>query len=176
MRIERRGLYRAAAAPHVDTRPRHTGRATRLTKQHDDGIVVVEVGRLAEVGMAAPDLGFHLRDRLGSEAAEALSCALEEIQHDMLALTADRVEARLDARLSALATELRLEIARTQAELRQEVAYGNTTLRVAVVEGLSRMGAEIAAARVDALRWSLALWLGQVVVTALLMAFMPRSR
>jgi hypothetical protein len=126
--------------------------------------------------MAAPDLGFHLRDRLGSEAAEDLSCAFEEIQHDMLAITADRVEARLAARLSTLATELRLETARTQAELRQDIAYGDTTLRVAFIEGMSRMRAEIAETRVDALRWSLLFWLGPVVATAMLMAFNPRAR
>jgi hypothetical protein len=126
--------------------------------------------------MAAPDLGFHLRDRLGSEAAEDLHCAFEEIQHDMLAITADRVEARLDARLAALAIELRLDTARTQAERRPEVAYGETTLRVMVIEGVSTIRAEIAEMRVDALRWSLVFWVGHVVAIAMLMAFMLRSR
>jgi hypothetical protein len=125
---------------------------------------------------AAPDLGFRLRDRLGPDAAEDLSDAFEEVQNGMLAITTDRVEARLDARLSALATEVRSEIAQTQAELRQEIAYGDAALRVAFIDGMSTIRAEIAEARVDVLRWSLVFCLGQVIATATLMAFIQRSR
>jgi len=126
--------------------------------------------------MAVPDLSLRLRGQLGPEASEDLSDAFEELQNDMLAITNDRFEARLDARLRVLATQVVTDIARTQAELRQEIAYSNSALRVAIVEGMSRISAEIAETRIDVLRWSFVFWLGQVVATATLLAFMLRSR
>ena len=126
--------------------------------------------------MAVPDLSLRLRGQLGPEASEDLSDAFEELQNDMLAITNDRFEARLDARLRVLATQVVTDIARTQAELRQEIAYSNSALRVAIIEGMSRISAEIAETRIDVLRWSFVFWLGQVVATATLLAFMLRSR
>lgn len=90
----------------------------------------------------------------------------------MLTITTDRFEARL----IAVSAELRSEIARTQSELRQEIAYGDAGLRVAFIEGLSRIRTEMSDMRVDVLRWSFLCWIGQVVATASLLAFMLRSR
>ena len=122
--------------------------------------------------MTTPDLGPRLRHRLGIEACEDMSDALEEAQTDIFTITTERFEARL----TAVAAELRTEVARTQSELRQEIAAGDAGLRVAFMEGLSQIRTEMAGLRVDMLRWSFVLWVGEVAAIATWLAFVLRSR
>ncbi len=121
--------------------------------------------------MGRPVVSIRLRDKLGPEASEDLGAALEDAKKDMLTAAHDR----FDARLATTAAELRAELTRTQAELRQEIAAGDAALRVAFTEGLSRIRTEMADMRVDVLRWSFVFWIGQVVATASLIAFMLRA-
>ena len=121
--------------------------------------------------MSGPDLGLHLRSRLGVEACEDLSEAFEEVQKDMLAITSERFEQRL----IAVSAELRAEIGRSQSELRQEMTTMDAGIRVALTDGLSTIRAEMSDLRVDVLRWSFLFWIGQVVATGTLLAFMLRA-
>ena len=47
--------------------------------------------------MARVNIGLRLRDKLGSEAANDLSHAFQEVQNEMLTITSERFEARLTA-------------------------------------------------------------------------------
>jgi hypothetical protein len=122
--------------------------------------------------MTTPDLGLRLRNRLGPEACEDLSDAFEEVQIDMLTITTER----FDGRLLIAAAELRAEMTRTQSELRQEIAVGDAELRIAFIDGLSKIRTEMAGMRVDVLRWSFVFWVGEVAAIATLLAFMLHSR
>ena len=121
--------------------------------------------------MGRPVVSIRLREKLGPEASEDLGVALEDAKKDMLTATHDR----FDARLATAAAELRADLTRTQADLRQEIAAGDAALRVAFTEGLSKIRTEMADMRVDVLRWSFVFWIGQVVATASLIAFMLRT-
>ena len=121
--------------------------------------------------MASPDLGLRLLTRLGPEACEDLSNAIEEGQNDMLSVASERFEQRL----IAVSAELRAEIGRAQSELRQEMTTMDAGIRVALTEGLSRIRVEMTDMRVDVLRWSFLFWIGQVAATATLLAFMLRA-
>jgi hypothetical protein len=106
-----------------------------------------------------PDLGPHLRFRLGQEACDELSGAFAEVQIDMITITTER----FDGRLVAVA-----------AELRQEIAVGDASLRVALAEGLSNIRTEMGALRADVLRWAFAFWATQLTAMAALVALMLR--
>jgi hypothetical protein len=121
--------------------------------------------------MVTPNLGLRLRDRLGPEPSQDLSDAFEEIQDDMLTMTTER----FDGRLLAVASELRADIYQTQSDLRQDMARMDAGLRVALVEGLSKIRAEMTEMRVDVIRWSFLFWIGQVAATATLLAVMLRA-
>ena len=121
--------------------------------------------------MGVPDLGLRLRSRLGPEACEDLSDAFEEEKNDMLAITSERFEQRL----IAVSAELRAEIGRSQSELRQEMTTMDAGIRVALTDGLSKIRAEMTDMRVDLLRWSFLFWIGQVLATGTLLAFMLRA-
>ena len=120
--------------------------------------------------MASPVLGLHLLTRLGPEACEDLSNAIEEGQNDMLAEASERFEQRL----IAVAAELRADIGRG-GPLRQDMTTMDAGIRVALTEGLSKIRVEMTDMRVDVLRWSFLFWISQVAATAALLAFMLRA-
>ena len=68
--------------------------------------------------MVQPNLGLRLRDKLGPEASHDLSHAFEEVQNNMLTITTERFEARL----AAVASELRQEMARMDSGIRITLA------------------------------------------------------
>jgi len=121
--------------------------------------------------MGSPDLGLRLRSRLSPEACEDLSDAFEEVENDMLALSSERFEQRL----IAVSAELRAELGRSQSELRQEITTMDAGLRVALADGLSTIRAEVSDMRVDVVRSSFLFWIGQVLATGTLLAFMLRA-
>jgi hypothetical protein len=121
--------------------------------------------------MGVPDLGLHLRSRLGSEACENLRDAFEEEKNDMLTITSERFEQQL----ISVSAEFRAELGRSQSELRQEMTTMDAGIRVALTDGLSKIRAEMTDMRVDTLRWSFLLWLGQVAATGTMLAFVLRG-
>jgi hypothetical protein len=122
--------------------------------------------------MNTPDLGPHLRLRLGPDAGDDLSDAFEEVQQDMLMITTER----FDGRLVAVSAEVQAQLFRTQCELRQEMAVGDAALRVTLLEGLANIRTEMAGLRADVLRWSFLFWVGQVGAIAAMLAWLARSR
>ena len=100
--------------------------------------------------MVQPNLGLRLRDELGPEAIQDLSHAFEEVQNDMLTITTERFEARLIA---------------VGSELRQEMARMDAGLRVTLAEGLSKIRTDMCESRVELMRWSFFFWVGQFSAT-----------
>jgi hypothetical protein len=82
---------------------------------------------------------------------------------------------RFDATLSTVAAELRGEMASLKSDLRQEIAVGDTALRVVLVEGLSQIRREMSDLRVGVLGWSFLFWLGQVAATAGMLTMLLRA-
>ena len=155
--------------------------------------------------MNACDFGLHLRNGLGPEACEDLSNAFMEAQNEMLMTSADRFDGRLigfgaelradlartqselrgdltrthsdfRAELTRTQSEFRAELACTKSELRQEMTQMDAGLRVAFMEGFSKLRADLADVRVEAIRWSFLFWVGQLAAMAALLAYMLRSR
>jgi hypothetical protein len=121
--------------------------------------------------MPAVELGVSLREKLGADGSSDLVEAFKVAQDDMLIVATERFEARL----ARAAAELRGEMASLKWDLRQEIAAGDTALRVALVEGLSQIRREMSDLRVDVLRWSFLFWLGQVAATATMLAMLLRA-
>ena len=113
--------------------------------------------------MVQPTLGLRLRDKLGPEATHDLSHAFQEVQDVMLTLTVERFEARLEARLTAVASELRQEMARMDAGI-----------RITLAEGLSKIRADLDESRVELMRWSFYFWIGQFTATIALIGLLLR--
>jgi hypothetical protein len=70
---------------------------------------------------------------------------------------------RFERRLAGIASGLRVQIAESEARLRQELSG----MEVRIVR-------EIASSRVDLLKWSFVFWIGQVVAVSAVMAAMLR--
>ena len=121
--------------------------------------------------MPAVELGVSLRERLGADGSSDLVEAFKVAQDDMLIVATERFEARL----ARAAAELRGEMASLKSDLRQEIAAGDTALRVALVEGLSQIRREMSDMRVDVLRWSFLFWLAQVAATATMLTMLLRA-
>jgi hypothetical protein len=83
---------------------------------------------------------------------------------------------RFDGRLVGFGAELRADLVRTQCELRQEMAQMDAGLRVAFMEGVSKLRADLAETRVETLRWSFLFSVGQLAAMAALLAYVLRSR
>src|SRR5262245_40238033 len=114
--------------------------------------------------MSVLEIGKHLRDRLGPDSAADLVHTLNIAQNDTL----DMAVERFDAHLAAASARLR-------AELREEIVNGDSSIRVALVEGLSLIRKEMGELRVDVLRWSFLFWLGQVAAIATMFTLLLRA-
>jgi hypothetical protein len=120
--------------------------------------------------MVQQNFGLRLRDKLGPEASQDLSRAFEEVQNDMLTITAERFEGRL----IAVGAELRAEISQTQSDLRQEMARMDSGLRITLNDGLSKIRTDLSESRVEVMRWSFYFWLGQFAATSALIGLLLR--
>ena len=102
--------------------------------------------------MASSRVPAALRGRLGDDATfgliELLESERKSCSEQVMSMAADRFERRLAEEMAGL----RQEIGSLRDDLRQEIA----------------------SVRVEWLKWSFAFWLGQVAVTAGLLAFMLR--
>ena len=109
--------------------------------------------------MVQPNLGLRLRDKLGPEASQDLSRAFEEVQNDMLTMTAERFEARLTA---------------VASELRQEMARMDSGIRITLAEGLSKIRVDMSEGRAELIRWSFFFWVGQFTATVAVIGLLWR--
>jgi hypothetical protein len=102
--------------------------------------------------MAVRQLSTALRERLGGQASlvlvEMVDTAGSEWRDDVLHDTIERFERRLTEEVGAL----RIDMAHMKMDLQQDIA----------------------AARVDILRWSFVFWIGQVAAVSGLLAFALR--
>jgi hypothetical protein len=98
-----------------------------------------------------------LRARLGHEATEALLDLMQSGQKDsteqVLSLATERFERRLTQEIASLRVEFTRELHAGLAAVRQEIA----------------------AVRVELIRWSFVFWLGQIAATIGILAFMLRN-
>ena len=69
---------------------------------------------------------------------------------------------------------MRQAITQVDYGLRLTSAQSEATLRREIVEGDARLLAALGDVRVDVLKWSIALWMGQVVAVTGIMALMLR--
>ena len=109
--------------------------------------------------MVKTNLGLRLCDKLGPEASHDLNRALEEAQNDMLTITAERFEARLAA---------------VASELRQEMARMDAGIRITLAEGLSKIRTDMSESRVELIRWSFFFWVGQFPATIAFIGLLVR--
>ena len=109
--------------------------------------------------MIQPVLGLRLRDKLGAEATQDLGNAFEEVQKDMLTIATERFDSRLAA---------------VECHLRQDMTRMETSLRIALTEGLATIRADMNETRADVIRWSFMFWAGQFAATAVLLGLMLR--
>ena len=107
--------------------------------------------------MARYGVSAALSDRLGHDATDGLLELVESTRTEWTEHVLTLAEARFERRLTQEISALRVDFAR---ELHQ---------------GLAAVREEIAAVRVELIRWSFAFWVGQVVVMIGVMAFMLRG-
>jgi hypothetical protein len=116
-----------------------------------------------------------LREQLGVDATEGL-LQLFEVSHrewraDVMAACIDRFERRLVDEVAGV----RVQIAQTEAVLRRDMAETGAANRVETAQMGAGIRQEIAASRVELLKWCFLFWIGQVVATASLMGVMLRT-
>jgi len=107
--------------------------------------------------MARQRVSAALSDRLGREATDGLLELVESTRTEWTEHVLTLAEARFDRRLTQEISTLRVDFTR---ELHQ---------------GLAAIREEIAAVRVELIRWSFAFWVGQIAVMIGVLAFMLRD-
>ena len=153
--------------------------------------------------MASSRVPAALRGRLGDDATfgliELLESERKSCSEQVMSMAADRFERRLAEEMAGLRQEiggvrsdlrqeigsvrvdLLQEIGSVRSDLRQEIGGVRDDLRQEIGDLRQEIGGvrgdlrqDIASVRVEWLKWSFAFWLGQVAVTAGLLAFMLR--
>jgi len=109
--------------------------------------------------MSQPSLGLRLRAELGPDASHDLGRAFEEVQNDMLTIAAERFDKRLMS---------------VECNLRQDLTRFESSLHVALAEGLAKIRTDVSEARTDVLRWSFLFWIGQFTATIALLGLLLR--
>jgi hypothetical protein len=109
--------------------------------------------------MIRPKLGLRLRDTLGPEASQDLSGAFEEMENAMVTLATERFEARLAA---------------VASELRQEMARMDSGIRITLAEGLAKIRIDMSDGRAELIRWSFFFWVGQFAATVTVIGLLWR--
>jgi hypothetical protein len=101
--------------------------------------------------MLANELAVPLRARLGADSTNALLEALEQSRDEAVTTAIAACTDRFERRLAETSSALRSEI----GGLRQDVRDGFAALRL-----------EIAAVRIEVLKWSFVFWVGQLAAVA----------
>jgi triphosphoribosyl-dephospho-CoA synthetase len=132
--------------------------------------------------MPRTTIGVRLRDRLGEEASEDLALAIDGAKGDMIAICQEKFEARL----TVVASELRQELTRVDANqrvtmtdgfsaVRKEMSDGFSAVRKEMSDGFSALRKEMSEMRVDMIRASFLFWLGQFAALVAVLAYMLRG-
>ena len=102
----------------------------------------------------------RLRERLGEDASEDLALALDGAKDDMIAISQEK----FDARLAIVASELRQDMTKLDANL-----------RVTMTDGFSALRKEMSDMRVEMVRASFLFWLGQFAALVAALGYMLRG-
>jgi hypothetical protein len=132
--------------------------------------------------MPRTTISVRLRERLGEDASEDLALAIDGAKGDMIAISQEKFEVRL----AIVASELRQDMTKLDANLRVTMADGFSTLRKEMTDGLSGLRTEMADGfsalrkemsemRVEMVRASFLFWLGQFAALVAVLAYMLRG-
>src|SRR4051794_39334600 len=94
--------------------------------------------RETEGCMSQPSLGLRLRAELGPDASHDMGRAFEEVQIDMLTISAERFDKRLMS---------------VECNLAQDLSRFDSRGRAALAEGLAKSRMDVSEAGSDLLRW-----------------------
>jgi len=106
-----------------------------------------------------------LEERLGHSGATALTQMLDESHRVCVETVMTHCAERFERRLVEETSRLRVELAQLGAEIRSETQTGFAALR-----------AQMAADRVELLKWAFAFWVGQLVSVVGFVALLLRAR
>ena len=121
--------------------------------------------------MARTVIGVRLREKLGEDPSEDLAQALDSAKGDMIAISQEKFEARL----AIVASELRQDMTKLDANLRVAMTDGFSTLRKEMTDGFSALRREMSEMRVDMIRASFLFWLGQFAALVAALGYMLRG-
>ncbi len=110
--------------------------------------------------MSRTSVSLRLREKLGQEASDDLALAIDNAKDEMLAVSQDKFEARLQI---------------VSAGLREDMSKLDANLRVAMAEGFSSLRKEMSEMRVEMIRMSFLFWLGQFVALVAALGYMLRG-
>jgi hypothetical protein len=113
----------------------------------------------------------RLRERLGEDASEDLALAIDGAKGDMIAICQEKFEARL----TVVASELRQDMTKLDANLRVTMADGFSAVRKEMSDGFSALRKEMSEMRVDMIRASVLFWLGQFAALVVALNYMLRG-
>jgi triphosphoribosyl-dephospho-CoA synthetase len=143
--------------------------------------------------MPRTTISARLRERLGEDASEDLALAIDGAKGDMIAICQEKFEARL----TGVASELRQELTRVDANqrvtmtdgfsavrkemadgfsaVRKEMSDGFSAVRKEMSDGFSALRKEMSEMRVDMIRASFLFWLGQFAALVVALNYMLRG-
>jgi hypothetical protein len=135
--------------------------------------------------MDVPDVPTALQDRLGPEATagliELLTDARERWTAEMIEPVGDRFERRLTDETTKVRVEmvqgfaaLRQDLAEGLSQVRQEMAMGLSQVRHEMTAGFAALRQEIADTRLELLKWTFVVWVGQLFALAGFLAVLIR--
>ncbi len=116
-----------------------------------------------------------LQERLGAEATTGLlrlfDRARAEWTEPVVSLAVERFERRLVEEIAGV----RVEMARSEARLREVIAEQGATLRVEMAQLAAAIRQEMALNRLEVLKWAFVFWVGQVIAVVGLVGVMLRQ-
>jgi hypothetical protein len=133
--------------------------------------------------MARPVLAPVLRERLGTDGSSALADFVEtyedEWKKDVMTACRDRLDVRLQTLVSKdeftrSLTDLRLAIRDDFSRVQQEMSANRLEWKQEMAGLRHDMTRELAAQRVELLRWSFLFWIGQIAAMAALIGVVLR--
>jgi hypothetical protein len=121
--------------------------------------------------MPRTTISVRLRERLGEDASEDLALAIDGAKGDMIAICQEKFEARL----TVVASELRQDMTKLDANLRVTMADGFSAVRKEMSDGFAALRKEMSEMRVDMIRASFLFWLGQFAALVVALNYMLRG-
>jgi hypothetical protein len=121
--------------------------------------------------MPRTTISVPLRERLGEDASEDLALAIDGAKGDMIAICQEK----FDARLIVVASELRQDMTKLDANLRVTMADGFSAVRKEMSDGFAALRKEMSEMRVDMIRACFLFWLGQFAALVVALNYMLRG-